>query len=524
MSRLDANRDRAWTAERLRQWMTRHHGGESIVVLANREPFRHDRAPDGGIVATRCSGGLVTALEPLVCSCAGVWVAHGAGTADKDTVDEQDAIDVSGGDGAYRLRRVWLNNSEERGYYYGFANEGLWPLCHTTHVNPTWRTSDYRTYRSVNARFAAVVGDESASETPVVLVQDYHFALAPQMIRERRPMSTIITFWHVPWPEVARFRDCPWRRQLLEGLLGSSIVGFQTPEDCRHFLDAVADCLEAHVDRRRQIIRYGGRQTRVRAYPVSVEWPSRLALQSPPVETCRAEILRELALPPDVTLCVGIDRLDYTKGLTEKCLAVEQLLESSPEVVGRFVLVQVAEPSRHCLPAYRQCRERLLATIDRINRRFPSAHGGPIQLRIARHEPAAVYRLLRAADICYVGSLHDGMNLVAKEFVSARDDEQGVLILSRFAGASKELRAALVVDPFATAAAAAALGLALRMSRGEQALRMRALRIAVSEFNTYRWAANMLADGAACAAASREVPTMSGSVAGGLTAAITAAV
>jgi trehalose 6-phosphate synthase len=492
----DVNARPVWTDERLRSWLETVYGGESIVVLANREPFRHDRAPDGSIIVRRSASGLVTALEPLVQACSGVWVAHGAGTADRTFVDRRDGLDVPPANPLYRLRRVWLDGHEERGYYYGFANEGLWPLCHRANVQPVFRPDDFKMYRAINIRFAEAVCEEVDGDTPLVLVQDYHFAIAPRAIRQRLPRSTIVAFWHIPWPEPRAYAICPWGRQLLEGLLGSSIVGFQTPDDCRNFIDTVERSLDAHIDRGRNTILYAGRRTMVRAYPVSVEWPSRLACQSPPIEICRASVRRQLHLPPDVRLGVGVDRLDYTKGINEKFLAVERLLELRPELRERFVFVQVAEPSRSSLPAYQDLRSRLLDTTDRINRRFGSDGYRPLVLLDSHYEAADVYRFLRAADLCYVGSLQDGMNLVAKEFVVARDDDRGVLVLSEFAGAARELNGAVIVNPSAIDDSARALAKALSMPVEEQSTRMRAMRSVVAEFNTYRWAGEMLADAA----------------------------
>ncbi len=487
---------RPWTAEHLQTWLDAFDRSGPIVVLANREPIRHDRAPDGSIVVRRSASGLVTALEPLLQACSGVWVAHGAGTADRVVVDRRDGLDVPPASPTYPLRRVWLDDHEERGYYYGFANEGLWPLCHRVHVQPVFRSDDFEMYRAINSRFAEAVCEEVESASPLVLVQDYHFALAPQVIRERLPRSTIITFWHIPWPNPRDFEICPWGRQLLTGLLGSSVVGFQTADDCRNFVDTVECAFDSHINRRRHVITHAGRQTVVHAYPVSVEWPSRWAGQSPPIETCREAVRRQLHLPSDVRLCVGVDRLDYTKGINEKLLAVERLLELYPVFRERFVFVQIAEPSRSCLPAYRELRSRLLETTDRINGRFGSDNYHPIVLLETHHEPAEVYRFLRATDLCYVGSLHDGMNLVAKEFVSARDDDRGVLILSQFAGAAQELTGAVIVNPYAIDDSARALAHALSMPDEEQSNRMRGMRSVVAEFNGYRWAGEMLADAA----------------------------
>jgi trehalose 6-phosphate synthase len=487
---------RPWTAEHLQTRLQAFERSGPIVVLANREPIRHDRAGDGSIVVSRSASGLVTALEPLIQACSGVWVAHGAGTADRVVVDRRNGLNVPPANPRYRLRRVWLDEHEQRGYYYGFANEGLWPLCHRAYVQPVFRSDDFEMYRAINTRFAEAVCEEVESASPLVLVQDYHFALAPQVIRERLPRSTIVTFWHIPWPNPRDYEICPWGRQLLTGLLGSSIVGFQTTDDCRNFIDCVEYSLDSHVNRRRNVITHGGRETTVQAYPVSVEWPSRWARQSAPIDACREAVRRQLHLRPDVRLCVGVDRLDYTKGINEKFLAVERLLEVYPEFRDRFVFVQIAEPSRNRLPAYRDLRSRLVETAERINLRFGSDSYHPIVMLQAHYEPAEVHQFLRAADLCYVGSLHDGMNLVAKEFVSARDDDRGVLILSQFAGAARELAGALIVNPYAIDDSARALADALSMPDEEQSNRMRAMRSVVAEFSAHRWAGEMLADAA----------------------------
>jgi trehalose 6-phosphate synthase len=494
--RREPNRRAVWTEGRLKTLLNTSFGGDRIVVLANREPFIHDRATDGRIVVRRSASGLVTALEPLVQACSGVWVAHGGGTADAMVVDHRNGLDVPPANPGYRLRRVWLDEREQQGYYYGFSNEALWPLCHRAHVQPVFRSDDFNTYRAVNARFADAVREEADGNSPLVLVQDYHFAMAPQMIHERLPLSTIIAFWHIPWPNPRDFEICPWAPQLLKGLLGSSIVGFQTSADCRNFMETVESTLEAQIDREHDVVTYAGRQTRIRAYPVSIEWPNRRMCGSSSIDVCRRAIRRQLHLEQDVRLGVGVDRMDYTKGIEEKFLAVEQLLESRPELVGRFAFVQLAEPSRECLQAYRDLRARLMKTAERINQRFGTDACRPIILLEAHHESDVVYRFLRAADFCYVGSLHDGMNLVAKEFVSARDDERGVLILSRFTGAARQLAGALIVNPYAADDSAQVLFAALNMCEQEQSRRMRCMRTTVAEFSSYWWAGQMLQDAA----------------------------
>ena len=467
-----------------------------LIVLANRAPLRVTRAADGRLTSKRSASGLVTALEPVVARRSGTWVAHGAVTDGYGCVDRRDGLNVPLANPTYRLRYVRLTEEEHRGYYFGFANEGLWPLCHTVGVAPVFRSADFRMYHRANGRFAAAVVDEAAGRAPLVLVQDYHFALAPRMLRRRLPSSTVVAFWHIPWPRPEVFARCPWRAALLDGLLASDIVGLQTPDDCRNFIDTVESCLDAEIDRAEGEVTFGGHTTRVRAYPVGIDWTTPTVFEVPATAACRDRVWRDLRLPEGIRLGVGVDRLDYTKGINEKFLAVERLLERETGLRGRFVFVQVAEPSRDCLPAYRAARAEIVATSQRINARFGSANYRPIILLERHHEAAEVYRLYRAADLCYVGSLHDGMNLVAKEFVCARSDTLGVLVLSRFAGAARQLREALVVNPHAIEGSALALAEALSMPEAEQAQRMRKMRANVSTFDSQWWVEQQLRDAA----------------------------
>jgi len=483
-----------WSAERLRQVLRRNLQGEGVLVVANREPCIHQRQADGSVRALFPASGLVTAIEPVMRACSGTWIAHGSGSADRETADRHGRLRVPPGEESYTLRRVWLTEEQERGYYYGFSNEGLWPLCHLAHARPEWRVSDWEQYEGVNRVFAEAVVSEAESSDPIVLVQDYHFALLPQMLRERMPRATILTFWHIPWPNAERFGICPWERRILQGLLGSSILGFHTQAHCNNFLESVDRYLEARLDRERNAVVMAGRETLVRPYPISVDWPSRWMAAVPAVEQCRASLRQELGLPPDALLGVGVDRLDYTKGIAERFLAVERMLERFPQHLGRFTFVQLAAPSRTLIPRYRELNQEVERIAARVNERFGKGSYQPIVLHRSHHEPPEVFRAYRAADFCYVSSLHDGMNLVAKEFVSARDDLSGVLILSRFTGAARELTEALVVNPYDLEAASAAMAAALAMPRAEQRERMRALRNLVAEFNVYRWAGRMLLD------------------------------
>ena len=499
----------AWTPEKLRGLLRNELRGQEVIVVSNREPYIHMRH-EGAIVVQRPASGLVTAMEPIMRACSGTWIAHGSGTADREVVDAHDRIGVPQGAPAYQIRRVWLTPEEEAGYYYGFANEGLWPLCHIAHVRPIFRTADWEQYRRVNRTFARAVADEATSPDPIVLVQDYHFALLPRMIREALPDATVVTFWHIPWPNPEAFGICPWREELLDGLLGSSILGFHTQFHCNNFVDTVDRLLEARADRETFTVSYRGEATSVRRYPISVEWPPEPHLLATPVAQCRRAVRDRHGLPEDHALGVGIDRLDYTKGVEERLRAVERLLELRPEWVGRFTFVQVAAPTRASIEEYQHYETRVRALVARINGRFAGAAHPPIVFRPEHQEPEQVYEYYRAAELCFVSSLHDGMNLVAKEFLSSRDDERGVLVLSRFTGAARELPEALIVNPYDTDECAAALHIALSMPDHEQRARMRLMRGLIQEFNVYRWAGRMLIDAASMRSRRRLLARTSG--------------
>ncbi len=483
-----------WNGERLRQLLQTQLRGDQVIVVSNREPYIHEHGPDG-IVVRRPASGLVTAIEPVMRACSGTWIAHGGGSADREVVDRFDRVAVPPGQQDYQLRRIWMTPEEEQGYYYGFANEGLWPLCHVAHVRPVFRESDWAAYQRINQRFADAVVAEARSDDPVVLVQDYHFALLPAMIRERLPQATVLTFWHIPWPNPESFGICPWNKEILQGMLGSTILGFHTRFHCKNFMETVDRFLEARIEAEYSTISFHDKETLVESYPISIEWPdAQRVARWPPVAECRRRVVERLGLPADLCLAVGVDRFDYTKGILERLNAVERLLEKAPQWIGRFVFVQVAAPTRTALDEYRHFQQHVERVAERINRRFGREGYQPVHLLAHHHEPDAVNELFRAADIGIVTSLHDGMNLVCKEFVAARDDQQGVLVLSRFAGAAREMTEALIVNPYHVEETADALLRAAVMPPAEQRERMVSLRSTVREFNVFRWAARMLAD------------------------------
>lgn len=484
-----------WGPESLKELLHNHLIGERIIVVSNREPYIHVKKENHTEI-NRPASGLVTAVESVMRACSGTWIAHGSGSADRETVDRFDKISVPPGKQEYNLRRIWLTKEEEQGYYYGFSNEGLWPLCHIAHVRPIFRTSDWEKYVEVNQRFADAVVKEADSDNPVVLVQDYHFALLPGMIRKQLPKATIITFWHIPWPNPESFGICPWREELLRGMIGSTILGFHTRFHCKNFLETVDRYLETRIEHESSTISHRGNMTMVESYPISIQWPLSRTNIIPPSPAIRIEILEAHHLPENHLIGIGVDRMDYTKGILERLLAVKRMLELYPGIAGRFTFIQIAAPSRSALEEYQAFQSRVHALTEKINSRF-SKNGIPsIILKASHHEPDEVNRYYRAADVCVVSSLHDGMNLVAKEFVAAREDGKGVLVLSQFAGAAHELHEALIVNPYHVEQTAEAIYRALTMPEYEQRERMRSMRDQVRNFNVYRWAGRMLLDAA----------------------------
>lgn len=482
-----------WSPSTLQDLLEKELPDAEVFVVSNREPYIHNRVGDR-IVVQRPASGLVSALEPVMRACGGVWVAHGSGSADRETVDAEDHVAVPPGKPAYRLRRVWISDEEQEGYYYGLANEGLWPLCHLAYVRPIFREADWQHYVAVNQRFADAVVREATRPDPVIMVQDYHFALLPRMIREQLPKATILTFWHIPWPNAEAFGICPWKEEIIAGLLGSTVLGFHTQAHCNNFFETVDRFMESRIDRDHRSVVFGGEETMVRPYPISIEWPPAALASQQPVEVCRAAVRERFGLPAEMRIGVGIERFDYTKGILDRLQAIDELLTRQPEWKGRFTFLQIVAPTRSKLASYTALQAEAIRITEEVNARHGREGYQPIHLVIRHHEPDEVYELFRAADVCVVSSLHDGMNLVAKEFVAARDDEQGALVLSRFAGASSELSEALIINPYDVQGMAEALGRALVMREDEQRERMRLMRAHVRERNVYRWAGQILLD------------------------------
>ncbi len=494
-ARLREAAESLWTAERLRVHVRSKLQGKPLFVVSNREPLMHVHRGKS-VEALVPASGLVTAIEPILRACGGTWIAHGAGDADRETVDGHSRLRVPPEEPQYTVRRVWLSKEEEEGYYYGFSNEGLWPLCHIAYTRPIFRVRDWMLYQEVNQKFAQAVLEEMAgTREPALLIQDYHFALLPRLLKRKRPDARVAIFWHIPWPNPEAFGICPWQRELLDGLLGADLVGFHIQSHCNNFLETVDQALECRIEWERFAVNRSDHFTLVRPFPISIAFPEDSLKASPSGSLYleRAALFKGLGVAATF-LGVGVDRVDYTKGILERFRGIERFLEKYPSYQRQFTFVQLAAPSRTYIKRYQDLLGEVEAAAERINKRFETPTWKPIVLLKRHHSHQEIEPFYKAADLCMVTALHDGMNLVAKEFVAARDDERGALILSRFTGACRELRDALVVNPYDTEQLAEAIRLALEMDPDERRAKMRRMRLVVKEHNGYRWAGSLITE------------------------------
>jgi trehalose-6-phosphate synthase len=464
-----------------------------LIVVSNREPYLHNYTDDGGIALTHATGGVAVALDALMRERGGTWIAHGDGTADRAVVDAADSVSVPPDAPSYRLRRLWLAREEFQAYYGGFANEGLWPLCHLVDVRPQFRSTDWIAYQAVNDKFAAIIDRELPSTDTPVFIQDYHLALVAQRLRLRRPQARTALFWHIPWPYPDRLRICPWSRAILEGLLANDLLAFQLERDRRNFLLAVEEGLAATIEADGETVRHAGRVTTVTAVPIGVDFDRIQAVaRDEGLDREQDRLRHEFDLRAEL-IGLGVDRLDYTKGIPERLEALNRIFTRQPALRGRLTFVQIGVPSRSDLGSY----SALESTIDRRVAEINARHGlpgrpPPIYYHKAALKLPSLVALYRLAHFCVVSSLHDGMNLVAKEFVAARDDDDGVLVLSALAGAAQELAGALVINPYDIDSFADAMSQALTMPLNERRRRMAAMRRVVAGRDVFMWASDIL--------------------------------
>lgn len=482
-----------WTPARLKSHVVSQFGNRSLIVVSNREPYLHTKEHGSAKVIIPASG-VVTALDPILRATSGLWIAHGAGEADREFTDAEGKVLVPPQAPLYELKRVWLTKEEEEGYYYGFSNEALWPLCHQTHFRPFFREEEWAYYEQVNEKFAQAVLQECGKERPFILIQDYHFTLLPRLIRKIRPDAVIGLFWHIPWPNPDVFQICPWKREILEGMLGANFLGFHLPSYCNNFLSTVNNLLPVRIDWDRSAVLHSMGTTEVKPFPISIQpWSERGIPGDEEFREWEFRWRRELALE-NISLVVSVDRLDYTKGIPERLEAIDVFFEKNPSYRGKVSFIQLGAPSRIHIPRYRDLVTEIEKRVDKLNWKYATEKWKPVHLLKEHHDPQTVYIFLRMAKACIVSSLADGMNLVAKEFAGARVNTDGVLILSEFTGVAREFQEALQVNPYDTASFAQAIRLALEMPMEEQKKRMARLKSQVAEHNVYRWAADLITE------------------------------
>ncbi|MBN1526429.1 MAG: trehalose-6-phosphate synthase [Candidatus Omnitrophica bacterium] len=490
---LRIQREDLWTEAKLKDLVRAKLGENALVVVSNREPYMHvlDEAL-GTVKCVRPASGVVTALDPIMRACGGIWVAHGSGNADRKVVNSKNKLGVPPEDNRYIMKRVWLSKEEENGYYYGFSNEGLWPLCHITHTRPIFRESDWQMYKKVNQKFADSIVEELPAKEPFVFIQDYHFTLLPRMIKEKRPDATIALFWHIPWPNPEVFSICPYQQLILDGMLGCDLIGFHVQYHCNNFLDTANRLLECRVDTEKfSIVRFG-KETFIRSFPISVDFGIENADRQKE-RKAMDRIRREYELDGKI-IALGVDRIDYTKGIAERIMAVDRFLEKYPEYRNKFVFIQLGAPSRTHIKRYHDLMAEIDELVEKVNWKYMEGEWKPI-IYVKRHlSPEDIKPFYKMADTCIVSSLHDGMNLVAKEYVSAKNDLNGSLILSRFTGAARELTDAVQINPYAIEEFAESIKYALEMPPEERARRMENMRKSVAENNIYRWAGAMITE------------------------------
>ncbi|MET0394004.1 MAG: trehalose-6-phosphate synthase [Chitinophagaceae bacterium] len=490
-ARLRTSGEAVWTPERLNGEMKQLLQDKKLVVVSNREPYMHIRS-GSEIQCIMPASGMVTALEPILKACGGLWVASGSGDADRETVDEHDRVAVPPYEHKYLLRRIWLTKEQEDHFYYGFSNEGLWPLCHIAHTRPVFRKVDWDHYCEVNEMYAAAILDEiKDEEEPFILVQDYHFALLPQLIKAKRPDAKVAIFWHIPWPNPESFGICPWKKELLLGMLGADLIGFHTQYHCNNFLETVSNSLESRVIWETFSVKIGNRFTMVKPFPISIAFTLKDYEYNKVPKPSVADLLKQYGVQA-AQFGIGVDRIDYTKGLLEKFLSIERFLEKYPAYQGKFTFVQIGAPSRSLLKSYSDTIHAVEAEANRINWKFRTKNWQPILFLKKHHSHEEIMPFYRAADFCMVTSLHDGMNLVAKEYIASRDHNDGMLILSQFAGASQELFGAIIINPYDIEQSADAIKAALEMPEEQQQLKMKQMRRMVMSHNVYSWAAGIL--------------------------------
>jgi len=484
-----------WTKKNLQALTQEKMGDYRFVVASNRQPYVHSFSRGKKIGWQRGVGGVISALDPVMQACQGLWVAYGNGDADQKVTSKDGKVKVPPDKPSYLLKRVWLNKEEEMGYYYGYSNEVLWPLCHMAFKRPVFRQEDWEYYKRVNEKFAKAIVEEINGKKAFVWIQDYHLCLLAKYLKQLAPYQIITAhFWHIPWPSYEVFRICPQKKEILEGLLCNDLLGFHTRYHCNNFLDVIDRELESKIDRERESVVKNEHETLIRSYPISVDYQGIQTMsESSEVKAFQDALVEEFQLS-GLRVLVGLDRIDYTKGIPERLLAIDRLLEKHPELREQVVFLQIGVVTRLHLTPYKDLNDEINALVEQINWKHSTPGWKPI-IFVRRHfsliELLALYRISEAG---IVSSLHDGMNLVAKEYVASRTDGKGMLVLSQFTGAARELTDAVLINPFDKEQFSDGLYMALSLAEEERNKRMTKMREILQNNNIYRWAGKIISE------------------------------
>ena len=482
--------DTPWTSERLKEFIKAYLKDQRIFLVFTQEPYKYSNIK--GVVSYKLlANGVATAFEPLMEACDGMWIAQSSNAKDKDkNEDENIVLKVPPDNPKYTLKRVWLTEQEEIGYNKGYSVEGLYPLCLNTHTRPMFREEDWIEYKKVNAKFAkAVLSEIKNIQRPIIIVNEYYFTLLPKLIKRIRPDARIGIFWHTPWPSAEAFSICPQRKEILTGMLSADIIGFNTPQFCNNFIDTIGKNIEALIDFDKSSITHNEHMAFVKTFPISIAFTN--GQDSKKSVLSGKKILEHLKIKTKY-LGLGVDRMDYAKGIPERLKGIEYFLDTHPEYQGQFTFLQIAPLDRSEIKKYIEYKELVLEETKRINQKFGTKEWQPIVLETSQYSHADLNSLYKLANVCVITSLHDSMNLVCKEYVAERNDELGVLILSQFAGAAHDMKGAIIINPYSTKEIADAIYRGITMSLADQNSRMKTMRSSVKNYNIYRWAAELL--------------------------------
>jgi len=444
----------------------------AFVLVSHRGPYRLRKTPQG-VRRERTIGGLATSLLPLIEQLGGVWITSGESTGRYLVPPRKPR---------FALHYLALSAEQRQGFYYGLSNNALWPLCHSFLGRVHYDLAEWNVYEEVNAEFARAALEE-AGEDDVIWVHDYQMARVPHYIREQRPNAKMLFFWHIPFPPLEIFRTLPWRHLILEGLLACDVIGFHIPAYVRNFMEAAEDILGARVDG--EWVYHKGARRRVVARPIGIDFQAIDRIARAPETEARVQHLRN-ALGQE-TLIIGVERMDYTKGIVERLRGLEYLLATHPEWSGKVSLMQIVTPSRDAVEAYRQKKREIDEMVGRVNGRFSDGIWNPIHYQYRSFPPAELVAYYRAADIALVTPLRDGLNLVAKEYVASRINGDGAVILSEFAGVSYQLPEAILTNPYSPEEVADSLQRALTLGHHEGRERMAAMRSHVEAQDINWW-------------------------------------